>query len=155
MFPYICTISMSMKWHWSPQATPFICETELLIIGGRAWASMHCCCNILSRHTIMGNSRSCHCLLFYEHGKQNFMQQFHLSRKLLRYTHAWTKLHNNVMSWISGAYECRYAWPLPEVNATTVCDITVPSLSSLPLSSQHPVSFDWWGHNNIVRWVSK
>ena len=55
---------------------------------------------------IMNNSRICHCLLFYEHGKKNFVQPFCLSRKLLRYTHAWTKLHNKLMSWISGAYEC-------------------------------------------------
>jgi len=27
------------------------------------------------------------------------------------YTHAWTKLHNEVMSWVSGAYECHYARP--------------------------------------------
>ena len=86
---------------------------------------------------IMANSRICHCLLFHEHGKQNFIQPFRLSRKLIRYTHAWTKLHNKVMSWISGAYECIYAWPLPEanqVNATTVRDLTVSSVSSLPLS---------------------
>ena len=30
--------------------------------------------------------------------------------------------------------ECHYAWPLPEANATTVYDLTVLSLSSLPLS---------------------
>ena len=62
------------------------------------------------------------------------MQQFHLSRKLLCYTHAWTKLHNKVMSWISGAYECHYAWPLPEANTTTVHDLTILSVSRLPLS---------------------
>ena len=95
---------------------------------------MHCWCNICHGTQITDNSRICHCLLFHEHGKQNFMQQFHLSRKLLRYTHTWTKLHNNVMSWISGAYECHYAWSLPEVNATTVCDLTVLSVGSLPLS---------------------
>ena len=47
---------------------------------------------------------------------------------------AWTKLHNKVMSWISGTYECQYAWPLPEADAATVRDLTVPSVSSLPLS---------------------
>ena len=47
------------------------------------------------------------------------------------YTYTWTKL---VMSWISGAYECHYAWPLHEANSTTVRDLTVPSVSSLPLS---------------------
>ena len=47
---------------------------------------------------IMDNSRICHCLLFHEHVKQNFVQPFRLSRKLLRYTHAWTKLHNEVLS---------------------------------------------------------
>ena len=26
------------------------------------------------------------------------------------------------------------AWPLPEANSTTVCDLTVPSVRSLPLS---------------------
>ena len=101
------------------------------VIGGRAWVSMHCWFNVLSWHTNLG---ICHCLLFHEHGKQNFMQPFLRSRKLLRYTHAWTKLHNKVTSWISGAYECNYAWPLPEANATTVHDLTVPSVSSLPLS---------------------
>ena len=57
---------------------------------------------VLSWHT---NLRICHCLLFHEHGKQNFVQPFLWSRKLLRYTHAWTKLHTDeVMSWISGAW---------------------------------------------------
>ena len=32
----------------------------------------------------MDNSRICHCLLFHEHGKQNFVQPFLRSRKLLR-----------------------------------------------------------------------
>ena len=52
------------------------------------------------------------------------------------YTHARTtcKLHNEVMSWIFGAYECHYAWPLPEANSTTVRDLTVSSVSSLFLS---------------------
>ena len=44
------------------------------------------------------NSRICHCLLFHRDGNQNFMQPFLRSRKLLRYTHAWTKLHNVVMT---------------------------------------------------------
>ena len=46
------------------------------------------------------------------------------------YTHAWTKLHNEVMSWISGTYYL----PEFEANSTTVCDLTVLSVSSLPLS---------------------
>ena len=44
------------------------------------------------------NSRICHCLQFHEYGKQNFVHPFLRSRKLLRYTHAWTKLHNVVMT---------------------------------------------------------
>ena len=36
--------------------------------------------------------------VFHGHGKQSFVQPFGLSRKLLRYTHAWTTLHNKVMS---------------------------------------------------------
>ena len=67
------------------------------------------------------NLEICHCLLLHEHGKQNFVKPFIRSRKLLRYTHAWTKFHKyEVMSWIFGAYECHYAWLLPEVNSTTV-----------------------------------
>ena len=107
---------------------PHLWLVRWFIIGGRAWASMRCWSSVLSWYTI------CHCLLFHKHDKQNFMQPFHLSRKLLRYTHAWTTLHNKVMSWISGAYECHYACPLPEANATTVCDLTVLSVSSLPSS---------------------
>ena len=71
---------------------------------------------------IMDNSRIYHCLLFHEHGKQNFVQPFQSSRKLLHYTHAWTEPHNKVMSRISGAYECHYACFLPEANTTTVRD---------------------------------
>ena len=73
------------------------------LIRGRAWASMHNLLMFCHGTQIMDNSRICDCLLFHEHGKQNFVQPFRLSRKLLRYTHAWTKLHNEVMSWISGA----------------------------------------------------
>ena len=51
------------------------------------------------------------------------------------YTHAWTKLYNEVMNWISGAYESgHYARSLPEANSTTVRDLTVPPVSSQPLS---------------------
>ena len=56
---------------------------------------------------IMDNSRIFHCLLFHEHGKLNL----------------WRRL-----------YEYHYAWPLPEANVTTMGDLTVPSVSSLPLS---------------------
>ena len=104
------------------------------IIGGRAWASIHCWFNVLSWHT---NLRICHCLLFHEHGKQNFVQsqvQSPVKEATIRYTHAWTTLHNKVMNWISGAYECRYAWLLPETNSSTVRDLTIHSVSSLPSS---------------------
>ena len=107
--------------------------SKMIYHWGQTWASMHNLLMFCHGTQIMDNSRICHCLLFHEHGKQNFVQPFRLSRKLLRYTHAWTKLHNEVMSWISGAYECHYAWPLPEANATTVRDLTVLSVSSLPL----------------------
>ena len=50
------------------------------------------------------------------------------------YTHAWTKLHNEVMSSSLVLMSVDYAWPLPAVNPTTVRDLTVPSVSSLPLS---------------------
>ena len=49
----------------------------------------------------IGYSRICHCLLFHEYSKQNSVQPFLRLRKLLRYTHAWTKLHNVVMTWMN------------------------------------------------------
>ena len=106
------------------------------IIRERAWASMRNLLMFCHGTQNMDNSRICRCLLFREHGKQNFVQPFRLSRKLLRYTHAWTKLHNQVMSWTSGAVymSVNMRWPLPEVNTTTVRDLIVLSVSSLPLS---------------------
>ena len=61
--------------------------------------------------------------------KTSYSHKFSLrSRKLLRYTHAWTKLHTEVMSWTSGTYKCHYAWPLPETNSSTVRDLTIHSV---------------------------
>ena len=113
--------------------TKHIWLVRWFFIGGEPERACIAVCHGTQIKGFMDNSRICHCLLFHEHGKQNFVQPFRLPRKLLRYTHAWTKLHNKVMSWISGAYEC-HAWPLPEANSTTVCDLTVPSVGSLPLS---------------------
>jgi len=45
-----------------------------------------------------------------------------------------TLLNFTMKSWAYGAYECHYAWLLPEVNSTTVRDLTVSSMSSQPLS---------------------
>ena len=39
------------------------------------------------------------------------------------YTHALTKLHTEVMSWISRAHECRLCMDLPEANSTTLRDL--------------------------------
>ena len=57
------------------------------------------------------------------------------------YTHACTKLYNKVTSWNSGAYKCHYGWPSPEANSTTVCDLTILPVSSLPLSVMVRVAF--------------
>ena len=65
----------------------------------RSGVSMHCC--FVMAHKTIDNSRICHCLLFHECGKQNFVQPFLRSWKLIRYTHAWTKLHNVVMTWLN------------------------------------------------------
>ena len=37
-------------------------------------------------------------------------------------THTWTKLHTEVLSWISSLCD-DYAWTFPEANSTTVCDL--------------------------------
>ena len=48
------------------------------------------------------------------------------------FTHAWTKLHSEVMSSISATYECHYAWPLPKANSTTVRDLMVYTICEQP-----------------------
>ena len=47
---------------------------------------MQCIADLMFCHSTqtMENSRFCHCLLFLEHGKQNFVQPFLQSRKLLQ-----------------------------------------------------------------------
>ena len=50
------------------------------------------------------------------------------------YTHTFTKLHTEVMRWISCAYECWLCMDLPEANSTSYSAWFVLSVSSLPLS---------------------
>ena len=76
------------------RAPLFTLLVRWFIIEGWAWASIHCWFNVLSCTQTMDDSRICHCLLFHEHGKQNFMQPFLRSTKLLRWTHAWTNFTN-------------------------------------------------------------
>ena len=93
--------------------------------GGEPEGAMHCC------HVTqaMDNSRICHRLLFHEHGKQNFVQPYLASMKVLRLHTRFIKLHTEVMSWISRVYECRLCMDLPEYYAWFVL-----SVSSLPSS---------------------
>ena len=70
----------------------------------------------------------CHCCSINMVGKTS-CSHFSSEGSYYGYTHTWTKLHNEVMSWISGPYEHHWS----ELNYT-VPDLTVPSLSSLPLS---------------------
>ena len=67
----------------------------------------------------MDNNRICHRLLFHERGKQNLCSHFSCQGSYYGCTHAWTELHTEVMSWISGTY----AWALSEANWTTVRDL--------------------------------
>ena len=61
------------------------------------------------------------------------------------YTHAWTKLRNDRRLWVS-----HYAWPLPEVNSTTVRDLMVPFVSVACHGPQsHSVDPSVW--SQIVR----
>ena len=66
----------------------------------------------------MDSSRICHCRCFMSMVSKNFMQLFLWARKLLCYTHAWTKIHKLsslvlVMSLLM---------TLPEANSNTVRD---------------------------------
>ena len=130
----LCLVNFYLRNHGVPVQSSDCKLVRWFIIGGRAWASIRCWFNVLSWHTNLG---ICHCLLFHEYSKQNFVQpqvQSPVKEASIRYTRAWTKLHNKVMSLISGAYECHYAWLLPEVNSITVRDLTIHSVSSLPSS---------------------
>ena len=55
--------------------------------------------------------------------KQYFVQPFLRLMKLTYwgYTHAFTNLHNEVIRWISHAYQCRLCMDLPEANSITWC----------------------------------
>ena len=104
----------------------------------------------------MDNSRICHCLLFHEHGKQNFVQPLLWSRKLLRYTHTWTKLHNEVMSWMSCTYVCHL--PGPYLKQTQLlCVIwqdrlwaAFPSLSWFAVSFSRSIGMELDSERSIV-----
>ena len=112
----------------------------------------------LSKHDLMfchgtqttDNSRICHCLLFDEHDKHNFVQPFLQSRKLLRlYTHALTKLHTEVMSWIWCLWvSLCMALTWSELN---YCAWFVPSVSSLRLSVMVRSRIQYI-HRRGVRW---
>ena len=89
----------------------------------------------------MDNSRICHCLLFHEYRKQNFVQPLLGSMKLhYGYTHTLTKLHNKSWAESLALMSSHYAWPLPE-QTITVCDLTVTSVSSVPCLSWSAVAF--------------
>ena len=101
---------------------------------GRAWPSNA----LLFCHgtQAMYNSRICHCLLLYEHGRQNFMQPFLRPRKLL-WLH--TCLDCFTMKWWAESLTLMsvdYAWPLPANSSQLLCMICRPVLSvgGLPLS---------------------
>ena len=50
--------------------------------GGRAGLNRACIADLMFCHgtQTIDNSRICHCPLFHEHGKQNFVQPFALAR---------------------------------------------------------------------------
>ena len=51
--------------------------------------------------------KPCHCLLFHVSVvSKTLCIHFSGQGSHYGYTHAWTKLHNEVMSWISGSYRC-------------------------------------------------
>ena len=78
----------------------------------------------------MDSSRICLCLLFHEQGKQNSVQPFLRSWKLLwLHTRLDYILHNEVMSVI-----------MPEAVSTTVPDLTVPYC----LQHRHPAIQREW-----------
>ena len=107
--------------------TALVCENKVshllvrwFIMGwGEGGEPEHCRSNILSWH--MDNSRIVTVCCSMSMVSKTLYSHFTYQRSYTAsYSHSWTKLHNEVMSWISGAYEYHYAWPLPEVNATTV-----------------------------------
>ena len=71
------------------------------------------------------------------------MQQFHLSRKLLCYTHAWTKLHNKVMS-----HELVVTWWV--VTRRTTQTTETAKIGGWTLARDFTVVYNLYGALNIV-----
>ena len=73
-----CGLNM-WQWFWIsiPGTTTVLTSKVIYHQGGDPEWAMHC-------WLVMDNSKMCHCLLFHEHGKQNFVQPFLRSRKLLQ-----------------------------------------------------------------------
>ena len=107
----------------------FITSQMIYHRGGEAERAMHCWFNVMPHKPWITACRICHLLMFHERRKQYFVQPFFRSMKLLRLH---TRLHTQVMSWISRACECRLCMDLPEANSTT-SDLSL-SVSSLHLS---------------------
>ena len=117
---YMCEIAGCVLYKHFPLYGKY--NTSKMILSSGDEQEWPCIADLMFCHGTQttDSSKICHCLLFHEHVKQNFMQSFIRWRKLLWLHPRLTKLHNEVTSWISGAYECHYAWPLPKANSTTV-----------------------------------
>ena len=92
---------------------------------GWAWVSMHCWFNVSScRQTTDNHSIS---------------KKLHAAISPVKEAITATHTHGlnfTIKLWPESLVlmSVDYGWPLPEVNSTTVHDLTVPSLSNLPLS---------------------
>ena len=108
---------------------------------------MHCWFNGLSWHTnhalLVTAGFITTCLLFHECGKQNFTDVAG-QRSYYDYTHAWTKLPMTLKLWakLLALMSVDYAWPLPEVNSTTVRNL-YHLWAACPCLSWSAVALTW------------
>ena len=92
-----------------------------------------CIADLIFCHGIqtMDSSKICHCHCFMSIVSKNFMQPFLWSRKLLRYTHTWTKIHKLSLVLMMSLF---MALTWSELNYCAWSDGTAaPSVSSLDL----------------------
>ena len=110
---------------------------------------MHCWFIVLSCTRTMDNSRICQWLLFHEHGKQNLCSHFPGQGSYYGYTHTWTKLHNEVMSWILALMNVIMHGPYLKQTQLLLCVIwqyrlwaVCPCLSWSPVALSRSISVE-------------
>ena len=107
------------------------------IIGGQTWVSMHCWFIVFTWHTNQWWITAGFVTAFCSNDMMSMVSNTLCSHFYCQgsyYTAHTLVLNFTIKSWTESLQLCHYAWPLSEANLTTVRDLMVLSLSTLPLS---------------------